>query len=98
MILLTAENAAKSAPKRWENNYRNDKSDDKVLITKKLNATINPTPKEINEIIGNSTWTSEYCDCCNKEVTVSVELEIDSNFSSIICKHCLEKALLLINN
>ena len=50
------------------------------------------TAEQVDEIIGNSTWTKESCDQCGDEigpwVQLGEELDYDSQ-TAVICVHCL---------
>ena len=97
-ILITRNLLAASAADRWEKQYPrtldNIKySSDKVHILGQLyDLGKQPTPEQVDEIIGNSTWTKESCDQCGDEigpwVQLGEELDYDSQ-TAVICVHCL---------
>lgn len=50
----------------------------------------NPSREEIEEIIGNDTWTRIYCDTCKNERTALTEIG-DENVCSTCLRHAAEK-------
>jgi len=59
------------------------------------------TPEMVNEVIGNTSWTSVECDECGKQVEsammVGQEEDHDSR-TATICLLCLKKAVALLEN
>lgn len=55
-----------------------------------------PTPEQVDEVIGNSSWTDTDCDQCGSSrepvVTVGDEEDFDSS-TSTLCRGCVEAAL-----
>lgn len=92
MILITKQDKIKNIVKRWTRQYPKSKAD----ITRKLRQ-INPTTEdEIAEIIGNRSWTDNYCHECNTDCDVLVQLGQEPDYESAtanICLNCLQKAI-----
>lgn len=77
--------------KRWDETYKiypfsnpKDKEVGKKLKQLDLNTA---TKKEIDEIIGNSSWTDLYCFNCKKCVEAAILLDL------YYCKDCILKFL-----
>ena len=91
MKLVTREQRAKEAAKAWMRQYPNDKSGiGKMLVE----LGDNPSPDDVNGLIGNDSWTrTPVCSECGKGVPV-VEVGEPMNYESAwLCKACLEAAL-----
>ena len=100
MKILTVQELANTAKDRWRIQYFYDGSwkhgsDKKTVYENLVSLGDSPTPNQINEVIGNSSWTRLECSECNKEVdTVVVFSSYDSYF--YLCKKCLNKSTRLI--
>jgi hypothetical protein len=88
----------KDVPKRWANQYDSNSyyGQAKSETTKKLLSLISPfTAVEVNEIIGNDSWTKLLCTECNENcesvVRIGDEPEYDARWVDL-CDECLEKA------
>jgi len=56
------------------------------------------TAKDVEDIIGNTTWTKLRCDECEQEVDAVVEVGEEPTYESStarLCKGCLQKAVAL---
>ena len=95
MKILTVQELANTAKDSWRRQYFYDGSwkhgsDKKTVYENLVSLGENPTPSQINEVIGNNSWTRLECSECNKEVDKVVVLSgYDSDF--YICKKCLNK-------
>lgn len=105
-VVITREGQAKTAPRRWAEQYPPDKADaDKVRIGRRLNAAKN-TPQFnaslVDAIIGNKSWTEIRCDACGKfglDVAVQVGQELDyDSATALLCKECCHEAWLAIQD
>ena len=100
MKILTVQELANTAKDRWRRQYFYDGtwkhgSDKKTVYENLASLGENPTPSQINEVIGNNSWARLKCSVCNKEVdTVVVFSSYDSSF--YLCKKCLNKSTRLI--
>ena len=100
MKILTVQELANAAKDRWKRQYFysgvwKHGSDKKTVYENLVSLGENPTPSQINEVIGNNSWTRLECSECNKEVdTVVVFSSYDSYF--YLCKKCLNKSTRLI--
>lgn len=58
-----------------------------------------PSINDVNEIIGNKSWTILYCDECESEVQIVVIFENfnDPDEKANICPDCIKKAFKLLN-
>ena len=102
MKILTVQELANTAKDSWRRQYFYDGSwkhgsDKKTVYENLVSLGENPTPSQINEVIGNSSWTSLECSVCNKEVdTVVILSGYDSNL--YICKKRLNKCSRLVRS
>lgn len=103
MWVDTEKEAIRSAPKRWADQYRNykDRGDkfDKSPKTEKLLALSEPySAEEINEIIGNDSWTSVRCDECRKQSKAVASFDINAGeYTHSICRDCLISAVMAVD-
>jgi len=99
--LMTARTLAADAAKRWMGTYGrtgNGYGKDKVDVLTALEALgPTPSPKAVNAVIGNKSWTEvPNCNGCGKKVraVVLVGEEPDYESSSAhLCKRCVVAAL-----
>ena len=105
MILITKQQLANIAKDRWraqyyENGewytYRGDKRE--ITYNNLVALGDNPPPEDVNEVIGNNSWTNITCSECKESVDSVVELgEVGYDTEYVYaCKDCLIKALELI--
>lgn len=92
-------------PERFNRQYRNYSSDTShritaeqlLLLAKPINAQV------VDDLIGNTSWTSFTCDACETEVNVLVYMEskyydgYEGAYASI-CKSCLTEMFNLIES
>lgn len=88
----------------WENTYRKgtvyytEEKADKLKRLKALDLST-ATAQEVNEIIGNASWTDIKCDDCGKAVTKVIQLGEEPDLESYtanICQDCLDRAVILM--
>lgn len=97
ITVIHKSDIVKNIPLRWELQYRGGASDEQREITQKLKALVWPfTAEQVNEIIGNNSWTTLECDECGFDfetlVRVGVEPDYEARWQDL-CKSCLHKAL-----
>lgn len=51
------------------------------------------TYDEVDKLIGNTSWTQDYCGSCDKRKLKSELLLIGSHQVVVICKDCLKEAV-----
>lgn len=94
MKLITRQGLANSVAKKWLGQYPETryKGTDKWDIYENLVLLgDNPSIEQVNEVIGNNSWTRIVCDNCNSDVDSAVKFTVfDSDF--LICKDCLSAA------
>lgn len=110
MKLITRKLKAQNAAQDWHNQYAKDNwrwYGSKSFVTGKSKKETyeslaalgdNPSPEDVNEIIGNNSWTSLVCHECGKDVESVIQLgqELDyDSFTADICTGCLMKAIIL---
>lgn len=108
MKLVSRKNNARSATVRWHNAYsKNTYHWEGVghkggVETKQdtyknlLSLGDNPSPEEVDRVIGNNSWTVCQCSECRKYVEEMVQVGEDPDYESStaeICFDCLKKAL-----
>ena len=102
MKILTVQELANTAKDRWKrqyfyNGYWEHGNDKKTVYENLVALGENPTPEQINGVIGNNSWARLECSECNKEVDTVVILSCyDSDF--YICKKCLNKCSRLVRD
>ena len=103
MKKITREILAKEVVRKWRASYGSGRyGDDKLAMLRKLESLKTPDPDKIDEIIGNTSWTSVgHCHECGKEyLPVLIQLGEEPNYESAtakICLDCLKRALDLAN-
>lgn len=101
MKVITRERLAVLAADKWKQTYfrkgewqyGNDKE---VIYDKLMELGDNPSYKDVDEAIGNTSWTNIYCDECNESVLKVIQLGEEPDYESstaCICKPCLLKAM-----
>lgn len=102
MKLITTRQLIRAVAERWNEQYKGWKCAQKASIGERLNSLNAETAssKEVDEIIGNSSWTHLFCDECGEEAERLVEIgqipDYDSR-TACVCLSCLQKALILSN-
>lgn len=101
MRLITKQHLANIAKDRWRAQYYQNSewysygSDKEVKYNNLVALGDNPSPNDVNEVIGNISWTNITCSECKESVDSVVELgEVgyDTEYG-YACKDCLTKAL-----
>jgi len=104
MRLITKQDLANIAKDRWKDQYcRNGSwsiygSDKEVKYNNLVALGDDPSPDDVNKVIGNNSWTNITCSGCKESVDSVVELgEVGYDTEYVYtCKDCLTKALELI--
>ena len=102
MHIITKRDQIKTVYGRWAKQYpKGSMGEDKDEITKKLGELNFNTcsSKDIDDIIGNSTWTELECDQCKRSVDLILRLGEAPDYESttfLICKDCLESVTCFI--
>lgn len=103
MKIITSKDLAVTAAARFKerycvNNewreYKQAKNKNALTYFKLVDLDNTITPQQVNKIIGNTSWTTSYCNCCVEQVecVVSFEPEDSADESVEICLECLKKA------
>jgi hypothetical protein len=102
MQKLTKSYLIANVAERWKHQHSRDGTWTWVnseSIYNKLNALMpNATTEQIEEIIGNESWTRTRCDECEREseLVIQVGEELDCcSLTAQLCTDCLELALKL---
>ncbi len=101
MKLHTIRTRVRGVARAWHQQYGATPAPDKAEIGRRLDALeANATAKEVEDIIGNDTWTTLDCDECKRKVAAVVEIgdpSRDSYERRDVCKKCLRTALRLMS-
>lgn len=95
MKIITKKEVVNQSVSRWVKQYENyvdrgDRFDKKPITEKLLNLSKPYCEKEINQIIGNKSWTSLTCDECSDDVAKGVVFDVSGGeYSFSICESCL---------
>lgn len=96
MKIITERVLIKEVAKRWKEQYPNSEQDiyQKLKLLNKETATA----KDVENIIGNSSWTNiPRCDECGQETEIVIQLGEEPDYESstivIICEDCLKQAI-----
>ena len=99
MKFISRTTNAREAASRWHEEYSGGTSwqqSEKRAIWVQLLALKDPTPEQVDTVIGNTSWTDVRCDECKRHVEVAVRLGDEPDYDSAtatICLDCLHKAL-----
>jgi hypothetical protein len=105
MKLITKRSKILEVSSLWDRQYvgRSKIYQDKIDIGNRLRKLDLNTvsAKEVDDIIGNGSWTYIRCHECEKSVERAVELGQEPDYESStanVCFMCLQKATLLITD
>ena len=101
MKVITPEMLAATAAKRWREQYKGSGHSFAPSVLAKLKALGDkPSPAQVNEAIGNDTWTvPPSCSECNGRARTVVQLGQESDYASStvwLCVVCVSKAFTVI--
>lgn len=88
MKFITAREKILNVAGRWARQYPDGKAGHHADVSAKLQA-LNPataTAAEVNAIIGNDSWTTEWCDECGTYHEAVIQLGEDANIH--LCANC----------
>lgn len=93
--LIRKSDVVAGAPTRWAEQYRGygDKSGKTAALL-----ALQPgfTAEQVNDIIGNDTWTECRCDECREDAPVLVQVGDEPDYEARwvdLCPDCISKAL-----
>lgn len=99
MSILTRQELANNAAKRWKTQYFNGQEwrrtmygDAERTYAKLLALGATPSPDAVNTAIGNSSWTCLECSKCDQQVEKVFIFEKYDNLI-YVCQPCLEAAV-----
>ena len=96
MEVISKKKLIKDVAKRWSSQYPTGGDGDKAIIYRNLVAQQPETEDEVEEIIGNRSWTRNDCGECGKDVSVLVQLGQEPDYESstaYVCLDCLQEAI-----
>lgn len=102
MKLINRQEKAAGVAAHWRSSYLQGDTwqygIDKEQIYKKLvGLGTDPTADDVDKVIGNPSWTSQYCTNCNKtseNLILIGRVDYDTD-SAYICKPCCETSLMM---
>jgi len=97
MKIITKQHKIDNITKSWYKQYKRymTPGGDKLEIYEKLLKLDQPTEAEIIDIIGNKSWTENYCDECGEDWEILIQIGQEPDYESRtakICQSCLRKA------
>lgn len=102
MEIVSRKSKAASTAERWARQYGiNDGISTSALgsMYEKYNRLVDlghsPDPDDVDNVLGNKSWTRLDCDECGWAVDVAMQLGNDDVDGVFICYRCLEKAVTL---
>ena len=102
MYLITRQNLADKAAQRWGEQYAVNPTSEQTTILARLNALPpGAPPDDIDQIIGNGSWTKLECDECGTIVDAIIQLGQEPDYESStasVCFDCLKAAIKLSRN
>jgi len=102
MEIVNKQTKVDTIRKRWEDQYPPGRDPDKwEHVNKRLIEDPPQTCEEIDELIGNKSWTRIRCYQCDEEKDVVVRVGEEPDYESStswICKDCLKIALKMIKD
>lgn len=104
MRLITKQHLANITKDRWKAQYCKNGEwhaygcDKEVKYDTLVALGDKPLPEDVNEVIGNSSWTNITCSECKESVDSAVELgEVGYDTEYVYaCEGCLTKALKVV--
>lgn len=98
MKFITRQIRANDAARAWNAQHWGSKDPHKIDIGENLSSLgKTPSPDDVDETIGNGAWTTvPFCDECEKDSDLVVQLGEDPDYESntaFICLECLRSAL-----
>jgi hypothetical protein len=99
IVVVTTRMLIERVAVRWRNQYpfsagRGSKDGARDIYLKLCELRPGASVEQVEAIIGNNTWTSEYCEECGQMVEgVAVLGSCDSECRARICLDCLKKAV-----
>lgn len=98
--LLRKSDRVASVPDRWERQYTpfSQWDERKFQIHVALQALKGTkfSASQVDEIIGNTSWTYHGCDCCHRDADELVRMGDEPDYESRwvdVCRECLKSAL-----
>lgn len=90
MYIVRKQYLIDSIADSWDDQYINSQDSDKKDKGAKLRLLKDKNEDNICEMIGNSSWTTNYCSECGQDNDITIILGVDPTIS--VCPDCLQKA------
>jgi hypothetical protein len=103
IIKQTPQSNAAAAADAWQRKYGPNRSLDDwhSIVGAALKALgPQPTPEDVNALIGNQCWTECYCTECEKSVDAVVQIGEEPDYESDtvwLCRGCLAEAVRIMD-
>ena len=97
MKKITKQDIVDSVYDKWIKQYKDTTETHFIEITKLLKDA--KTEKEVDDVIGNDSWTVLVCTSCEKDQDEVVEIKKAEQWvlpRIVLCKSCLTKALNIV--
>jgi hypothetical protein len=101
MVLITRRDVIRNGIRSFIKNYSSSKYQNKWLDVANKLSTLDPetcAKEDVNDIIGNNSWTSLLCHECCEDCDVVVQLGQEPDYESMtanVCADCLTQACAL---
>lgn len=99
MRVITSHEKAAVAADKWFDQYYNggnwhglNGSTTKTTYQKLRDLGKNPDPDKVNEVIGNTSWTTVDCETCGMRCTRWLAVHTEAYKTFNICEKCLSAA------
>jgi hypothetical protein len=96
MKVYTRREKIQSVLELYDNRYKGEPPTEKRNLLAALDLNTCP-PSAINEIMGNTAWTSNKCDGCERDVDAVVQINWYDTFTQY-CGWCLSEAVTKLDN
>tara|TARA_R110000772_G_scaffold91837_2_gene188401 strand:- start:556 stop:870 length:315 start_codon:yes stop_codon:yes gene_type:complete len=96
----TVKELIENVATRWATQYNIVNHPEKQEVFRKLFALpVGATKEQVNDIIGNDSWTTLTCEGCRNSVDniILISHHMDLYDSISLCKKCINKALHLLD-
>ena len=98
--MITRQSLANVAAERWAAQYSDGRyGPDKLVTLEGLRALgADPNPNDVDDLIGNKSWTRTTCGECGVENRDVAQIGDEPDYESLtayVCLDCLHKAVLM---
>lgn len=98
--LITRQSKTDNAIHEWVYNFgamiQNEDGDMRKIYKKLVALGTHPKPDDVNDAIGNDTWTDIECMACGDAVEKAVVIQLTDDETIEICAKCVKKMQALL--